>query len=171
MLEGIWRHNHLRPLYYYLYHTYMPISYVGIGAGTNVFEAPFYSAEGAQKGTIDGPSSFSLGTDPANRRSHAQLAHHGGALFFIIDDTALVCSLDVVLETFIQHEQLLSLYGLTICRDKSKIFLPSHLRTPTIIQRCKDIGISIGKLQNSTGTMTHGVVVRGIPFGGSNHFF
>ena len=52
ILQALWTHPTLRPLWYYCYSTLLPISYVGVGSSTNLTNAPFFSVEGTQQGAI-----------------------------------------------------------------------------------------------------------------------
>ena len=98
----------------------LPESYIGLGEGTKLIDASFLSCEGTQQGTVDGPPVFTIALNEINNISHRSLTAHGGALFSIIDDTTLICTLDVALRVFESHEQQLHAIGLSINRDKCK---------------------------------------------------
>ena len=165
MLDATWNCPGLRPLFNFCYHSLLPESFIGLGAGTHLVNAKFKSMEGSQQGCVEGPLLFSAALDPVNRASHAILSQHGGGVFGIIDDTTLICPLSVALDTFILHEAKLQDIGLSINRDKCKIYLRPHLRTPANIERCTALGIQLGTLPGHDNCTTHGVKVGGVPFG------
>ena len=143
----------------------LPENYISLGEGTKIIDALFLSCEGTKQGTVDGPPVFAIALNEINNVSHHTLTAHGGALFSIIDDTTIICTLDVALAVFQSHEQQLHTIGLSINRDKCKIYLPPHLRTQENLLKCTDLGIRIGTLPASDGTSTYGVKIGGIPYG------
>ena len=113
MLDATWNCPSLCPLFNFCYHTLLPESFIGLGAGTHLINATFWSKEGSQQGCVEGLI-FSAALDPVNRESHAILSQHGGGVFGIIDDTMLVCPLSISLDTFILNESRLKDIGLSI---------------------------------------------------------
>ena len=105
---------------------------MGVGSGTNLTNAPFFSVEGTQQGAIEASPLFCLVLHATLLKTHNRLSSQGGGLTAGMDDEYFVGPTEVLLNSLQPHQDSLREIGLTLRRDKTKIYIPeSQLTTHT----------------------------------------
>jgi hypothetical protein len=156
ILQALWEHPTLRPLWYYCYSTLLPISYVGVGSGTYLRNAPFFSAKGTQQGAIEASPLFCLVLHATLLKTHNRLSSQGGGLTAGMDDEYFVGQ---------PHQDSLREIGLTLRSDKTNIYIPESQRTPQLLNLCQEHGIQEGDTSLSPGHTARGLKIYGVSFG------
>ena len=86
VMEELTAQESLEGLYAYTHAMLTPMSFIGMGRGTNLTAAPFRSEEGLQQGAVPSGYLFTLGCNKAYQRANRDLNMVGEAMFAIIDN-------------------------------------------------------------------------------------
>eukprot|EP00957_Ditylum_brightwellii_P181510 13826236-Ditylum_brightwellii.AAC.1 len=73
ILQAVWDCPDLRCSYFFFYRILSQSSYIGLGSGAHVINAPFTCDEGVQQGTVKASFLFCAGTNKANQATHHEL--------------------------------------------------------------------------------------------------
>ena len=73
-----------------------PMTYVGMGSGTDIVTAPFHSEEGSQQGLVEGGWFFALAANAPFQKTNDTLVVVGSAATAIIDDNYAMGPLSVI---------------------------------------------------------------------------
>ena len=130
VMEELTAQESLEGLYAYTHAMLTPMSFIGMGSGTNLTAAPFRSEEGLQQGAVPSGYLFTLGCNKAYQRANRDLNMVGGAMFAIIDDHYLQGPPRSLLEVNTNLALDLAEVGLTVRNDKSQAYVRADFLSP-----------------------------------------
>ena len=165
-LEKIWKNPELHPIFYALYRKASCSTYIGIGGGNNVHNAPYSSEEGYVQGSVESMIMTCLTTDAANKEVNKRLRLSGGMLVAGADDTYLIGKLRDVLEAMEILVARLAEVGLSLHPNKTKIYVADAHRTEAFLDTIQAKNIQEGSIGNMhDGTLARDIKAFCVPFG------
>eukprot|EP00957_Ditylum_brightwellii_P167765 12771443-Ditylum_brightwellii.AAC.1 len=104
ILQAVWDCPDLRGSYFFFCRILSQSSYIGLGSGAHVINAPFTCGEEVQQGAVEASFLFCAVTNKANQATHHELLESNSGLAAGMDDTYLMGHPDATVPAVSNHK-------------------------------------------------------------------